>query len=49
MSRTAVKEGFGIGDKNYRPFFKLQICKAEEVMIKGKDPVSTVKRKRFCG
>lgn len=49
MSRTAVKEGFGIGNKNYRPFFKVKICKAKEVMIKRKDPVPIRKGKKLCG
>lgn len=46
MSRTAVKEGFGIGDENYRPFFKVKICEAKEVMIKCKDPVPIMKGKK---
>lgn len=48
MSRTAVKEGFGIGDENYRPLFKFKIHKAEEVMIKGEDSVPIVKGKKIC-
>lgn len=48
MSRTAVKEGFGIGDENYRPLFEVEICEAEEVMIKREDPVSIMKGKKNC-
>lgn len=48
MSRTAVKQGFGIGDENYRPFFKVKICETKEVMIKHKDPVPIMKGKKFC-
>lgn len=48
MSRTAVKEGFGIGDENYRPLFKVKICEAEEVMIEREDPVPIMKGKRSC-
>lgn len=47
MSGTAVKEGFGIGDQDHRPFFKVKICKAKEVMIKRKDPVPIMKGKEF--
>lgn len=48
MSRTAVKEGFGIGDENYRPLFKVNIHEAEEVMIKCEDSVPTMKGKKLC-
>lgn len=47
MSRTAVKEGFGIGNENYRPLFKVNICKAEEVMIKREDSVPIMKGKKL--
>jgi hypothetical protein len=39
MLSTAIEEGFGIGDENHRPLVKGYICKAKEVVIKGKDPV----------
>lgn len=38
MSRATVKGWLGIGDKNYRPFLKIQVSKTEEVMIKSKNP-----------
>lgn len=43
MKRTAVKGGFGIGDENCWPFFKGEIYKTKEVMIKCKDPVPKMK------
>lgn len=44
LCRICVKCRFRISDKDSRPFIILEVYKAEQVMIKGKDAVSGKKR-----